>query len=203
MHVDTSFGQRIGQDLIWSSVVEPGASAKGRDFEHNSQDHRIWYCCTADFRSFSAPAVFFDPGHSVIDATVREADGGGFLMALGDERGSNDLGTAHKDIHLATFDTPGGPFSAPWPGHSPVVEEPSFFRHGGELVMIFDHFLEGRYGAARSKNGVDWEPVSLGLPAGMLHASVLEMSALPSLTKHTRVVPPFPQAVASADDSAP
>jgi beta-galactosidase len=55
-----------------------------------------------------------------------------------------------------------------------VVEGPSIFRRGGELVMIFDHYLEGRYGAARSKDGVDWEPVSLALPPGMRHASVLE-----------------------------
>ncbi|MFE7277913.1 glycoside hydrolase family 43 protein [Streptomyces sp. NPDC057623] len=168
--------------LIWSSVVEPGATAEGRDFEHNSQNHRIWHCSTADFRTFSASTVFFDPGHSVIDATVREVDGGGFLMAFKDERGSNDLGTAHKNIHLASFDTPGGPFSAPrGPVTPPVVEGPSFFRRGDELVMIFDHFLEGRYGAARSKNGVDWEPVSLALPTGMRHASVLETSALTSL----------------------
>ncbi|WP_405875308.1 MULTISPECIES: glycoside hydrolase family 43 protein [unclassified Streptomyces] len=168
--------------LIWSSVVEAGSTAEGRDFEHISQNHRIWHCTTEDFRTFSAPAVFFDPGHSVIDATVRELDGGGFLMAYKDERGTNDLATAHKDIHLITFDTPGGPHtSAVGPVTPSVVEGPSIFRRGDEMVMIFDHFLEGRYGAARSKDGVDWEPVPLALPTGMRHASVLETSLLASL----------------------
>ncbi|MEU6256843.1 glycoside hydrolase family 43 protein [Streptomyces sp. NPDC047043] len=168
--------------LIWSSVVEAGSTAEGRDYEHIGQDHRIWHCTTEDFRTFSAPAVFFDPGHSVIDATVQVLDGGGFLMAYKDERGSNDLATAHKDIHLITFDTPGGPStSAVGPVTPSVVEGPSIFRRGDELVMIFDHFLEGRYGAARSKDGVDWEPASLALPPGMRHASVLDTSLLASL----------------------
>lgn len=106
---------------------------------------------------------------------MRELDGGGFLMAYKDERGTNDLATAHKDIHLTTFETPGGPYTdSTGPVTPSVVEGPSIFHRGDEMVMIFDHYLEGRYGAARSKNGVDWEPDSLALPQGMRHASVLE-----------------------------
>ncbi|MET7571197.1 glycoside hydrolase family 43 protein [Streptomyces sp. NPDC005492] len=163
--------------LIWSSVVEPGSTAEGRDYEHIGQDHRIWHCTTEDFRTFSAPDVFFDPGHSVIDATVRALDGGGFLMAYKDERGTNDLATAHKDIHLTTFEIPGGPYTdSTGPITPSVVEGPSLLRRDDELVMIFDHYLEGRYGAVRSKDGVDWKPVALALPQGMRHASVLETS---------------------------
>jgi hypothetical protein len=168
--------------LIWSSVVAPGAVAEDDDYEHNSQNHRIWHCTTEDFRTFSAPDLFFDPGHSVIDATVRELDSGGFLMAFKDERGSNDLATAHKDICLTTFDTPGGPYSSSRGQVAPsVVEGPSIFRRGEEGIMIFDHFLEGRYGAASSRDGVEWRPASLALPARMRHASVLETPPLASL----------------------
>ncbi|MDX3247125.1 glycoside hydrolase family 43 protein [Streptomyces sp. ME18-1-4] len=166
--------------LIWSSVVEPGGTAEGRDFEHISQDHRIWHCTTEDFLTFSAPRVFFDPGHSVIDATVREAAGGGFLMAFKDERGVNDRATAHKDIHVTTFEVPGGPYTAPKGPVSPTLAEgPSLFRRGDEWVMIYDRFLEAGYGAARSDYGLDWQPISLSLPPGMRHASVLE-TAVPS-----------------------
>ncbi|MEU9167189.1 glycoside hydrolase family 43 protein [Streptomyces sp. NPDC048420] len=161
--------------LIWSSVVEPGGSAEGRDFEHNSQDHRIWHCTTADFHTFSDSGIFFDPGHTVIDATVRELDGGGFLMAFKDERGVNDRATTHKDIHVTTFEVPGGTYTTPKGPVTPsLVEGPSMFRRGDEWIMIYDHFLEGRYGAARSEDGVDWQPVALSLPPGMRHASVLQ-----------------------------
>ena len=160
--------------LIWSSVVDAGSTAEGRDYEHISQDHRIWHCTTEDFRTFSAPEVFFDPGHSVIDATVRELDGGGFLMAFKDERGTNDLATAHKDIHLTTFDTPGGPYASPGGRSRPRVEGPSIFRRGDELVMIFDHFLEGqvRGGPQQGRRRVGARLP--GAAARMRHASVLE-----------------------------
>lgn len=169
--------------LIWSSVVEAGGSAEGRDFEHNTQNHRIWHCTTRDFASFSAPGLFFDPGHSVIDATVRALDGGGFLMAYKDERGTNDLDTAHKNIHLTTFTIPGGPYTASAGPVTPsVVEGPSIFRRGEEMVMIFDHYLEGSYGASRSRDGLAWERVPLDLPPGMRHASVLKTAHLPALS---------------------
>ncbi|HTJ67133.1 MAG TPA: glycoside hydrolase family 43 protein [Actinospica sp.] len=161
--------------LIWSSVVDDAVPAEGRDWPNVGQDHRIWSCTTEDFSSFSESAVFFDPGHSVIDATVVR-DGERFLMAYKDERGVNDPSTSHKHIMLTSFTRPGGPYEAPRGpvGPSPA-EGPSLFRRNGEWVMIFDHFLEGRYGAVRSGDGVTWEPAEVGLPPGVRHASVLAL----------------------------
>lgn len=166
--------------LIWSSVVEAGSTAKGRDFANVGQDHRIWTCTTTDFRTFSAPEMFFDPGHSVIDATVHAAIGGGFLMAFKDERGTNDLKTQHKDIYVTTFHTPGGPFSPPTGPVTPAVAEgPSLYRRTDEWILLFDHYLEGRYGAIRSQDGLVWEPAPMTLPEGMRHASVLYVESIP------------------------
>jgi hypothetical protein len=162
--------------LIWSSVVDEARPAKGRDWPNVGQDHRIWSCTTEDFTTFSDSAVFFDPGHSVIDATVVR-DGERFLMAYKDERGVNDPSTSHKHIMLTVFDRPGGPYEAP---RGPVgpgpVEGPSIFRRDGEWVMIFDHYLERRYGAMRSSDGVAWAPTDIDLPTGVRHASVLALS---------------------------
>jgi hypothetical protein len=162
--------------LIWSSVVEAGTTASGRDWQNTGQNHRIWHCTTEDFRSFSPASVFFDPGYSVIDATVEAVTGGGFLMAFKDERGTNDLTTRHKDVFITTFDTAGGPYRDPVGPVTPsVAEGPSLYRRGEEWVLIFDHYLEGRYGAVSSMDGLAWRPVSLSLPAGMRHASVLKI----------------------------
>ena len=81
---------RTGQpslSLIWSSVVEPRGADGHRDWQNTGQDHRIWGCATSDFRTFSAAKLFFDPGYSVIDATVAH-DGNQFQMGFKDERGS-------------------------------------------------------------------------------------------------------------------
>jgi Glycosyl hydrolases family 43 len=173
--------------LIWSSVVDPQIPAEDRDWETAGQDHRIWHCTTRDFVSFSPAELFFDPGYSVIDATVAH-DGGRFLMAFKDERGVNDLATDHKHILITTFTHPGGAFTAPVGPVSPAaVEGPAFLRHGDEWVLLFDHFLEDRYGAVVSSDGVRWEPTEVDLPPGARHASVLTVPAdrlppLPQLT---------------------
>ena len=65
---------------------------------------------TTDFRAYSPAELFFDPGFSVIDATVVH-DGGRFVMAFKDEREVNELSTGHKHIKLTAFTSLGGPSS--------------------------------------------------------------------------------------------
>ncbi|MEU1191256.1 glycoside hydrolase family 43 protein [Streptomyces sp. NPDC005859] len=159
--------------LIWSSVVEAGSTAEGRDYANVGQDHRIWHCTTRDFKDYSPAELFFDPGYSVIDATVtRHQDR--FMMAFKDERGVNHPSTDHKYILVTAFSKPGVDFSEPTGPISPApVEGPCFFRRGAEWVLLFDHYLEGRYGAASSPDGIEWTPSDISLPPGMRHASVV------------------------------
>lgn len=173
------FDERAGlYHLIWSSVVDLERSADDRDWPNVGQDHRIWHCVTADFETFSAADQFFDPGYSVIDATVVRHDGR-FLMAFKDERGVNDVSTDHKHILVTTFGEPGRGFSEPVGPISPAaVEGPTFFQYDGGLVLLYDHFLEGRYGASFSSDGFTWSPIHVDLPAGVRHASVLTLAAL-------------------------
>ena len=160
--------------LIWSSVTSGRAAVNDHDFEHNGQDHRIWCCTTQDFRTFSAPRLFFDPGYPVIDATVHVTNDGGYLMAFKDERGSNDLSTEHKDIHVAVFRRPGGPYEdLVGPVTPGIVEGPSLYRRDDVWVMLFDHYLESRYGAATSAEGRIWTTTEVATPTGARHASVL------------------------------
>jgi hypothetical protein len=162
--------------LIWSSVVEPNGTDGDRDWQDTSQDHRIWGCVTKDFRNYSPAGLFFDPGFPVIDATVARA-GDRFLMAFKDERGVNDLTTSHKNIMLTTFKEPGGAFEPSFGPVSPApVEGPALFRREGEWVLIFDHFLEGRYGATSSRDGLSWAPAEVVVPARARHASVLTLA---------------------------
>ena len=170
--------------LIWSSVVEPGGTDGTRDWQNTGQDHRIWGCVTEDFRSYSPAELFFDPGFPVIDATVAH-DGGKFLMAFKDERGVNELTTGHKHIELTTFTNPGGPYEPAIGPVSPApVEGPALFRRDGEWVLIFDHFLEGRYGAVSSRDGISWAPADVVVPEGARHASVLTLPSSSPLRFH-------------------
>jgi len=161
--------------LIWSSVVD-STTAEDRDWENVGQNHRIWRCTTTDFVSYTPAEVFFDPGYSVIDATVAR-NGGHFMMAFKDERGINDPSTDHKHILVTTFVEPNGEFTTPTGPVSPAaVEGPTFFQRDGEWILLFDHYLEGRYGAVSSRDGVTWTPIGIELPAGIRHASVLTLT---------------------------
>lgn len=161
--------------IIWSSVVDSTGDGGVRDWENIGQDHRIWHCTTTDFATFSTAKAFFDPGYSVIDATVH-LDGGRYLMAFKDERGTNDLQTDHKFIRMTTFSSPDGPFTNPTDPVTPCpVEGPALFRREDKLIMIYDHYLEGRYGALESSDGARWKPTTIALPSGMRHASVVTL----------------------------
>jgi Glycosyl hydrolases family 43 len=174
--------------LIWSSVVDP-AKTSGSHWQDATQDHRIWGCVTEDFRTFSDAEMFFDPGFSVIDATVAR-DGDRFLMAFKDERGVNEVTTSHKHIMLTGFAKPGGSFDPPYGPVSPApVEGPSLFRRDGAWVLIFDHFLEDRYGAASSRDGVTWSSADVTVPGGARHASVFPLASDSMLRFNTEELP--------------
>ncbi|ROR97187.1 hypothetical protein EDD28_1780 [Salana multivorans] len=179
--------------LLWSSVLAPEGADDPETWEQVPQEHRIWTCTTRDFRTTTASHPFFDPGYSVIDATVfRLTDR--FLMAFKDERGPNDLGGTHKNIRMTTFTSATGELSAPSAPVSPSpVEGPSIFRRRpDELVMIVDHFLEGRYSAVSSHDeGLTWQPTSVDIPRGARHASVLSVpdaAILSGLRERTTLV---------------
>ena len=163
--------------LIWSSVVD--CDDTQRDWLDGTHEQRIWGTTTADFRAFEPSRVFFDPGYSVIDATVQATDVG-FIMAFKDERGVNEVSTAHKNIVLATFSRPWSETAEPIivisPSRTPSpVEGPSLFRRDNEWILIFDHYLEGGYGALKSPDLANWQPAEISLPPGMRHASVLRL----------------------------
>ncbi len=156
--------------LIWSSTVRTGGPDR-------LWDHRIWSTATPDFKHYTPPTLFFDPGYSVIDATVAHHDGQ-YLMAFKDERGENRLGTQYKAIRVCTSRSARGPFENVSDLISPApVEGPTLLRREQGWLMLYDHFLEERYGACQSTNGINWEVLLEGarFPPGARHACVLRV----------------------------
>ena len=156
--------------ILWSSSVAVNAAEE-------DWDHRIWEVTTKDFQIYSPSRVFFDPGYSVIDATVTRF-GGRWLMAFKDERGNNQLGTDFKAIRVAWAAQAAGPYSETSALLSPpLTEGPILFHRNGMLTMLFDHFMAGYFGGLQSADGQTWNalPEPLVLPDGLRHAAVLEV----------------------------
>ena len=164
--------------VVWSSSNQGDATtwtALG-DTHEMTMDHRIWSSSTTDFTTWSDAAVFFDPGYTVIDASVRRCDNG-YLMAYKDERGTNQDHTTFKGIRTVTFKNVGGPFAIPSAIlTSAPAEGPTLFDTADGLVMMFDQFLDGTYGAMTTRDAVRWEPiVGFRPPPGARHGAVLQV----------------------------
>ena len=157
--------------LIWSSTISGRAAG-------DSWNHRIWSATTTDFVHVAAPALFFDPGYPVIDATVVHADGR-YVMIFKDERGVNRQGTEHKALRVAVSENGDGPFHVVTELITPsLTEGPVVFRVGNEWVMIYDHFLDHCYGASRSVDLIHWHAMidQCRFPPEARHASVVPVS---------------------------
>ena len=140
-------------------------------------DHRIWNMTTRDFKTYTPSQLFFDPGYCVIDATVGYHEGK-YLMAFKDERGENRAGTGFKAIRVCIAPTARGPFSEISDLVSPsLVEGPTLFRANEQWVMLYDYFMDGRYGASVSHDGLHWKIAAetMTFPDGPRHGSVLEI----------------------------
>lgn len=165
--------------LLWSSTVNPDDSL---DWEapgvwNRSHDHRTWTTTTEDFARCAPARRLFDPGYSVIDATLAE-HAGRYLLAFKDERGENRLGTDHKAIRVCEAPSATGPFAAISALVTPpLTEGPALLRLEGRWLMFYDHHQEGRYGASASDDGRTWTVVTdrIRFPPGARHASVLEV----------------------------
>ncbi|HEY8460197.1 MAG TPA: pectate lyase, partial [Blastocatellia bacterium] len=72
-----------------------------------------------------------------------------------------------------------GPYGSASPPFSPDwVEGPTAARVGGEWIVYFDTYRDHRYGAVKSSDLKNWEPVTdkLSMPAGARHGSVFTVS---------------------------
>jgi len=157
--------------VLWSSSMQSDGS--GEDW-----NHRIWATTTRDFVTYSLAKSFFDPGFSVIDATVAFHKGA-YLMAFKDEREENQPGTGYKAIRIC-HSTDGVRFTDISGLVTPsLVEGPSLFQRGNGWVMAYDYFLEERYGASMSEDGWTWRPLAERtlFPHGARHGSVFPIDA--------------------------
>ncbi len=150
--------------IIWSSTVA------GRQ-----QGNRLYKASTADFKSFTPPEIFFDPGYMVIDATILRANGKYYLV-FKDER----LEPLRKQVKIAE----GPSLEGPWEHISDALTEswsegPSAIKIGDEYIIYYDHYRDPRrYEAIRSTDLKSWMPVTgqMQLPANAKHGSFLQIT---------------------------
>ncbi len=156
--------------LVWSTTVNTETDG--------GWDHRIWTAITTDFESFTPPSLYFDPGYTVIDATLTY-DNGRYMMIFKDERRPEENGPQYKALRVAEADSAEGPFE----NISDLItrtgmEGPTVFRVGDKWLMFYDNYTEPGYAASISDDLLHWEEITehIIFPERPRHATVFKVT---------------------------
>jgi hypothetical protein len=156
--------------LIWSSALS----------DNNDSGNRIWAARTKDFVTFSRPAVFFDPGFVVIDATMFHRD----------FEGRRDWVFVVKDQSIDPLRyqvrwTSGPSVEGPWaPLSGPITESwsegPSVIQAGSNWIVYYDHYRapRARYEGVETSDWIHWTSVDdkMHFPESAKHGSFFHVT---------------------------
>jgi hypothetical protein len=159
--------------VYWSSPIDNDPSA--------SDPHSIYYILTKDFVTFSDPKLLYGKSErDFIDATIVK-QGEAYLMFLKDEaNGQKNLRVLSSTSLFGSSAWASDP-SAPLTGDY-GAEGPSPLLVEGEMLLFFDKFAEGAYGALRSRTldaltaPASWTDISGSVFfAGVRHGTAIEV----------------------------
>jgi hypothetical protein len=163
--------------IFWSSTI-PGRFP-GDDSGDGNLNHRIWSTTTPDFVAFTPTRVFFDPGYSVIDATLLatpKSTGAPFHLIFKDERKTpleKHLLTAEGETMEGPWTHISEPLSETWSEGAAMIPVP------GGYLAYYDHYTKPQhYGAWFTTDFKQWTDAAakIDFPAGMRHGSFLRIS---------------------------
>jgi hypothetical protein len=152
--------------LIWSSSMKD-----------SNEGNRIWYSLTPDFKTFSKPAIFFDPGYVTIDATIFHGKTGPYRLIF--KQQTYDPLTFQERV--ATGPT----FLGPWSNISGPINEswsegPSCIQIGNQYIVFYDHYRapRARYEAVATTDWKHWRDITAEtlLPQYCKHGSFLHIT---------------------------
>ena len=182
--------------IFWASTVR-GKFPETAGASEDELNHRIYATTTKDWEAFEPTRVFVEPGFSVIDATMRPMEDGGWRMIVKDETRT----PPKKHLRIGTAEDAEGPwkeFAAPFTRD--WVEGPAVVKGAGEegeTLVYFDVYREKHFGALRSRegDGEAWEDVTneISLPRGVRHGTMIEVPR--ALVENLRAVRPGPERV--------
>lgn len=160
--------------IYWATTIEGRYPQKDTAAE-SKYNHRIYYTATKDFKNYSKTKLLYEPGFSVIDATI-VPDKGRFVMFLKNET----RWPVEKNIRVAFAKKLTGPYSQPGP---PITgkywaEGPAAIKMGNQWIVYFDKYRDHAYGAVTSTDLKIWTDVSdkVHFPPGIRHGTAFAVT---------------------------
>ena len=156
--------------IIWATTI-PFRFARGIEDEDNN--HRMYYTVTKDFKTFTDPKLFLDPGFSVIDCVIVRRGKGDYVLVLKDNTRPN------RNIKIAFARNPLGPYTKASEAFSPnFTEGPAVAKVGDDYLIYYDQYKDKIYGAMKTtdfKTFTDYTQQVM-VPAGHKHGTVFKVS---------------------------
>jgi hypothetical protein len=155
--------------IIWASCI-PGKFEKG--MEEDSNNHRMYYAITKDFKTFSDTKLFLDPGFSVIDAAIVKREKNDYVLVLKDNT------RPERDMKVAFADNPLGP----WQNISKAftdnfTEGPTVVKVKDDWLIYYDSYRKKIYEASITKDFIHFEniTVKVKVPEGHKHGTIVRV----------------------------
>lgn len=162
--------------IYWASTITNSFPQKDTSAEGRRNNHRMYYTTTKDFKTFSATKLFYEPGFSVIDASIVKAGNKDYVMFLKNETRS----PVEKNIRIArskkltkTFGAPSAPITGNY-----WAEGPTAIKIGNQWIVYFDKYTQHAYGAVASTDLLNWTDISdkVTFPKGIRHGTVFTIT---------------------------
>jgi beta-xylosidase len=154
--------------IVWASTI-PGRFPDYQ--EAHTNNHRLYYTTTQDFKKFAPTKLFLDPGFSVIDAFIAK-DGERYVLACKDNSRPN------LNLRVAFGKSPIGPWeNMSEPITRKFTEGPSVLKVGDDWIIYFDPYREKHYGAAKTRDFKTFTDITseMSFPEGHKHGTTLRV----------------------------
>ncbi len=152
--------------ICWASTI-PGRFPD--KLEPHTNNQRLYFTTTTDFKTFAPAKLFFEPGYSAID---------GFLVKDGERYVLIHKDNSRPEMHLrvAFGTTPLGPWTdVSEPFTMKFTEGPAALKVGGDWLIYFDAYRTGIYGAVKTRDFKTFTDITkeVTFPQGHKHGTAL------------------------------
>ena len=145
--------------------------------EDEKNNHRLYCTTTRDFKTFAPTRLFFDPGYSVIDATIVQREtkdtggaGNGYVLVFKDNT------RLQRNIKVAFSNSPAGPWHDDSPAFTPeFTEGPTVAKVGKDWLIYYDMYREKKYGSMRTADFKTFMDITgqVSVPVGHKHGTIV------------------------------
>ena len=153
--------------IIWASCI-PGRFERG--IEEDSNNHRMYFTATKDFKDFSDTKLFLDPGFSVIDAVIVKRATNDYVLVLKDNT------RPERNIKVAFADNPLGPWkNISRPFSEKFTEGPSVVKIKNEWLIYFDSYQKKIYESVATRDFISFQNINgqINLPEAHKHGTIV------------------------------